>query len=233
MWTLGTENNFYKSKEWKKLIEYLKLKRVNENEELICEYCGKPIVKKYDCVGHHELPLTSENVNDVNISLNEDNIKLIHFKCHNKIHERWGYEYQKKQVYIVYGAPFAGKMEYVESVAGKDDLICNIDNIYQCISINNRYDKSNRLRSNAFAIRDFIIDMVKVRQGKWNNAFIIATLASKQQRERLINLVNAREVYIESDKETCIENCIKHFGSKERAAEYLNYIEEWFEDYQE
>ena len=77
MWTLGTENNFYKSKEWKKLIEYLKLKRVNENEELICEYCGKPIVKKYDCVGHHELPLTSENVNDVNISLNEDNIKLI------------------------------------------------------------------------------------------------------------------------------------------------------------
>lgn len=231
MWTLGTENNFYKSKEWKKLIEYLKLKRVNENGDIICEHCGKVITKKYDLIGHHKLELTEENVNDTNISLNEDNIMLVCFNSHNQIHERFGFA--RKQVYIVYGAPFAGKMEYVESVAGKDDLICNIDNIYQCISINNRYDKSNRLRANAFAIRDFIIDMVKVRQGKWNNAFIIATLASKQQRERLINLVNAREVYIESDKETCIENCIKHFESKERAAEYLNYIEEWFEDYQE
>lgn len=228
MWTLGTENNFYKSKEWKKLIEYLKLKRVNEEGELICEHCKKPIVKKYDCTVHHVIELTEENVNDTNISLNEDNLMLVHFKCHNEIHNRFGYS--RKQVYIVYGSPFSGKMDYVRSSAGQDDLICDIDSIYQCVSINNRYNKSNKLKSNVFAIKDFIIDMIKVRQGKWNNAFIVATLPSRQQRERLCNLVNARLVFINTSKEDCIRRCIEQTNNNK---EYIDYIEEWFEEFQE
>ena len=228
MWTLGTENNFYKSTEWKKLLEVLKLKRVNENGDLICEHCGKAITKKYDCIGHHKQELTEENVNNTDISLNEENIMLVHFKCHNEIHNRFGYN--RKQVYIIYGSPFSGKMDYVREAAGADDLICDVDSIYQSISINNRYNKSNKLKSNVFAIRDFIIDMIKVRQGKWNNAFIVATLSSRQQRERLCNLVNARLVFINTSKEDCIRRCIEQTNNNK---EYIDYIEEWFEEFQE
>ena len=73
MYTLG---NFYKSKEWEKLIAVLKLERVNENGEVICEHCGKPIHKKYDCIGHHKIELTEANVNDPEVSLNPDNVML-------------------------------------------------------------------------------------------------------------------------------------------------------------
>ena len=56
---------------------------------IICAQFANGITKKYDCIGHHEHELTEDNVNDVMISLNPENIKLIHFKCHNKVHERW------------------------------------------------------------------------------------------------------------------------------------------------
>ena len=96
--------SFYKSKEWQNLLTNLKLERTNQEGKLICEYCGKEIAKKYDCIGHHKIPLNNNNINDYTISLNPDNIMLIHFKCHNAEHHRFGFELPKK-VYIVYGAP--------------------------------------------------------------------------------------------------------------------------------
>lgn len=125
-----TLNNFYKSNQWRDLVNLLKLERVNEDGYVVCERCGKPILKPYDCIAHHKIELTNDNVNDVNISLNPDNIELIHFKCHNKDHKRFGYENQRK-VYIVYGAPYAGKSEWVRSVASYEDLIVDINDIYQ------------------------------------------------------------------------------------------------------
>ena len=119
-------HDLYKSKEWKNLLQTLKLERVNESGKLLCEYCGEEIVKAYDCIGHHKIPLNNSNVNDYNISLNPDNIMLIHFKCHNAVHHRFGYELPKK-VYIVYGSPCAGKSTWVESMGTADDLIIDIE----------------------------------------------------------------------------------------------------------
>jgi len=230
IWTLGPENNFYKSAEWRKLIEVLKLKRANPQDGIVyCEHCGKPILRKYDLIAHHVIELTEENVNDTSISLNEDNIQLVCFDCHNRIHER--FNYARKQVYIVYGAPFAGKTSYIKEVAGADDIICEIDRIYQCISINSRYNKSNKLKSNVFDIRDLILEQIRLRRGKWNNAYVIAGLPSKGERERLINKLNAREVFIDTDKDTCITRALEQFGSKEKASVYLGYIDDWFDDY--
>ena len=56
-----TLENFYQSREWRKLVNTLKLERVKDGQ-LICEYCGMPIVKSYDCIGHHITELTDENV---------------------------------------------------------------------------------------------------------------------------------------------------------------------------
>ena len=77
MFTLKT---FYRSKEWENLLQVLKLERVDENENLLCEYCHQPMINKYDIIGHHIKELTEVNVNDYTISLNPDNIMLIHFR---------------------------------------------------------------------------------------------------------------------------------------------------------
>lgn len=218
-----TLDNFYKSKEWLSLLERLKLERVNSYGELICAYCGKPIVKKYDCIGHHVDELTEANVNDYRISLNPNKILLIHHKCHNKIHERFGGF--KQNVYIVYGSPCSGKSTWVNEVAYNDDLIIDMDKIWECICNSDRYHKPNRLKINAFGIRDTLLDMVKCRTGMWRNAYVIGTYPLASDRERLSKLLGAELIFIDETKDTCL--------SRAKNSDWINYINEWFDIYSE
>jgi len=217
-----TLDNFYKSKEWESLLEVLKLERVDVYGELICEHCGKPITKKYDCIGHHDIELTEANVNNYDVSLNPTNIKLIHFKCHNQIHARFGYE-KPKEVYLVYGSPCSGKSTWVFENATRDDLILDLDRIWECISISDRYDKPNRLKTNVFGIRDCILDQIRTRTGKWKRAFVIGGYPLRTDRDRLCQSLGAREIFINTDKQTCM--------SRARTKEWKKYIDEWFELY--
>lgn len=218
-----TLDNFYKSKEWEKLLQVLKIERVNEQGQLMCEYCNEPIVKKYDCIGHHEIELTNENVNDINISLNPDNIKLIHFACHNKIHQRFNGFYQS--VYLVYGSPCSGKSTWVKSVANDDDLILDIDKIWECISNCDKYHKPNRLKANVFGIRDTILDQIKTRTGMWRNAYIIGGYPLASDRDRICNLLRAKPVFIDETKDTCLSRAINE--------DWKEYINEWFDSFTE
>lgn len=83
--------DFYRSKAWEAFIRVLAAERTDENGLIICEHCGKPIIYKYDRIAHHKTHLTLANVNDAAIALNPDNIALVHHKCHNEIHERFGF----------------------------------------------------------------------------------------------------------------------------------------------
>lgn len=218
-----TLNNFYKSKEWTNLLEVLKLERVNDNGDLICEHCGLPLIKKYDIIGHHKIELTEANVNDYDISLNPNNIMLIHFKCHNKIHERFGFERPKK-IYIVYGSPCSGKTSFVNDVATSDDLIVDMDKIWECISVCDRYNKPNRLKANAFGVRDTLLDMIKCRVGKWKTAYVIGGYPLKMDRIRLADKLGAELIYIECDKDICI--------SRAKNDDWIKFIDEWFNMFQ-
>ena len=61
-------HSFYTSREWRKLLQTIKMERLNDDGQIICEYCGKPIVNAYDIIGHHKIELNEENVNDYDIS---------------------------------------------------------------------------------------------------------------------------------------------------------------------
>ena len=216
-----TLDTFYKSREWESLIEQIKLDRLDASGQVICECCGKPITRKYDCIGHHKIELTEQNVNDYSISLNPDNIMLVHFRCHNRIHNRFDGFCQ--QVYLVYGPPCAGKSTWVENVCNKDDLIIDIDRIWECLCVSDKYHKPNRIKSNVFGIRDALLDQVKIRKGMWRNAYIIGTYPLKTDRDRICDLLRAREVFIYEDKDVCMGRAVDENWKK--------YIEDWFDDY--
>lgn len=213
--------DFYRSKEWCKLLVTLKLERVNERGELICEYCGKPIVKAYDCIGHHKTELTEENYRDANISLNPDNIMLIHHKCHNVIHNKL--QHSRRSVYIVYGSPLSGKRDYVSDVAIEGDLIVDIDRVWSCIG-----GRNARLNSVAFGVRDYLLDCVKYRRGKWLNAYIIGSFPLISERERLARELGAELVYIDITKEDCLRRL---YESDLDIKEYTEYIDSWWSKY--
>ena len=74
---------FYSSKEWKQTRKLYNLYRLN-----ICERCGG--------IGyfvHHKQYITSKNVDDLNITLNFENLELLCKECHNKEHFKSEAEY--------------------------------------------------------------------------------------------------------------------------------------------
>ena len=223
---------FYNSEIWRVFRLQLIDERTNKTDGILyCEHSGKPLVKSFDIVAHHVIPLTMANVNDLNISLNPDNIMLVSQSAHNEIHARFGYTAQRK-VYYVYGAPCSGKTTFVNSIKGNSDLVVDMDNIWQCITGGERYEKPNALKSNAFAVRDLLTDIVKTRAGKWEKAYYIEGGAREGERSRKIALLGAEPIFIDTDKETCLMRLASDDKRTEtQKAEWTKYIEQWFEDY--
>ena len=214
------KKEFYNSDEFISLKEYLSVERKNPDDGLVyCEHCGRPIIKKYDMIAHHKKELTEQNINDYMISLNPDLIMLVHFKCHNEIHRRFGKE-GYRNVYIVYGPPCSGKTTFVQNNAGPNDLIVDMDSIYQMIT-------TDRLKMNAFAVRDCLYEQIKYRTGKWENAYVIAGLPMAMERQRLEIRLNASSVFIDVDADTCKARA----QERSNAEETIKYIEEWFSMY--
>lgn len=223
-----TLSNFYKSKEWWNLLQVIKSERLNDSGEIICEHCGKPIVRAYDCIGHHKIALTEENVNDAEISLNPENIALVHHRCHNYIHNKLGYS--DRRVYLVYGSPFSGKSSFVKDSMNKGDLVIDIDSIWQCVSGMDRYVKPDRLRSVVFGMRDSLLEMVKYRRGKWLNAYVIGGYPLSGERERLVKELGAIEIFIDTNKDECIRRCLNADDGRYKD-EWLPYVLDWWEKY--
>ena len=202
-----------------------------------CCVCGKPIVKKYDLIIHHKQELSEANVNDAMIALNPDNVECICFKCHNKEHERFGFNkgslHVQKKVYIVYGSPCAGKSTWVYNVASKDDLIVDMDAIWQMISCNDKYCKPAALKSVVFEMRDKMYDIIKYRSGKWHNAFVITGGALQGDRDRLKQRIGADElIFIDAPKDVCIERIQTKGLPDEVKDQWKDLIINWFNTYQ-
>ena len=216
-----TRFSFYRSDLWADFKKALMLERVNENGDLICARCGKPILKAYDCIGHHKIELTEENVNDFAVSLNPDNIELIHHRCHNIDHHR--FEGFRQEVFLVYGAPCAGKTSWVRSVADADDLIVDLDAIWESICLSDRYHKPNRLKANAFGIRDLLIDQIRTRTGMWRTAYVIGGYPLRADRDRMCDLLGAQPIFIDEEKSVCL--------SRAKNSEWQNFVEDWFDSF--
>ena len=193
--------------------------------------CGRRFESIEDITLHHIIELTIYNYIDSNIAYNPDNLKVVCKDCHNKIHKRFGHN--NKEVYIIYGAPFAGKEEYVKANIMRGDLVCNIDRIYECLSFQSRYDKPNNLLMNALYIQTTLIDNIKTRYGKWNNAYIIGGYQDKYKREQIQRDTGGELIYIERTKEECISNLYERIDNETIRKEYINYIDKWFEGYTE
>lgn len=203
---------FYQSKQWQTLRQNIILKQLQAEGEVRCWFCHKPIIDKYDIIAHHVIPIEK----DKSLAFAEDNIVLVHHNCHNIIHARFGtYD---RHIYIVHGAPFAGKHSFVFDRCLPDDLIVDIDAIYQAICPT----RSGRLLNNVMELYRHLIDMVTVQNGKWVNAWIIRLLPYKAERERLAAQTGGELIHIDTDFEECIK----------RADGKTEIVEDYFRKFQ-
>lgn len=74
--------SFYLSTSWKQCQRaYLKKARG------LCEECLKEGIINAGEIVHHKIPLTPNNINDINITLNFDNLELVCREHHAKLHK--------------------------------------------------------------------------------------------------------------------------------------------------
>lgn len=231
MW--NTLDSFYHSDKWKRFREII----LSEREPKCC-YCGEYFKAEDSITVHHKEELTLSNVNDYNVSLNKDNVELVHTSCHNKIHRRASYANYKKKltrgIYIVYGPPLAGKTSYVAENKDRDDIVVDMDRLYEAITLLPRYDKPNNLRFNVMHVRDAIIDNIKTRYGKFNSAWIIGGYADKYQRDLLQRELGAELILIKPTKEELykrLEECKDNRGIEKE--KWKSFIDDWFERFVE
>ena len=222
---------FYRSKEWIAFrIAYI-ADRIKQDKGSRCDWCGEWVDKADDVTLHHIDELNPSNVGEASIALNPKNIKQVHSKCHNKIHKHAALK--SRRVYLIYGPPMSGKNTYVEQRAWPGDLIIDMDNIYQAITGLPRYDKPDTLYQNAAAVQSLLIDHVKTRMGRWDNAWIIGGYPDRYKRDRVAEQTGAEIIRIEATRDECMARLkldpLRHSIEKE----WQSYIDKWFDKHTE
>ena len=224
-----TLKEFYHTRKWKEFARLIKLERADDDGNIICDYCGKPIASSYDCIAHHcNTYLTESNVNDATIAFSPDNIQLVHHRCHNLIHEKFGTK--RREVYLIYGSPCSGKSTYLEQVMMPGDFIIDLDLMRQCVSGQPRHTIQPQLRSIVFGMRDYLMECVRYRRGKWQRAYIVGGFPLQAERERICDETGAVEIFIDTPKDVCISNLEKNPNHRDVEA-WKGFIDEWWSRY--
>lgn len=209
---------FYHSKAWRDLSYLLRLKSGK------CQRCGR-VADMKQLHAHHKVSLTPSNVNDTTISLNPDNIEILCNSCHDEEHNRFGYT--EHHIYIIYGAPCSGKTTYALERMSNNDIIVDLDMIYEMLTGQDGHEHSDGLRFIAFKIRDTLYDIIKTRYGRFNDAYIVAGLPHRGEREALARRLGAELVHINTSEGECIKR------AEGRSSHTTQIIENYFVNFEE
>ena len=216
---------FYNSNQWRTLRQ-----RLIVEAHFLCALCGDSYLKDSSLlVAHHINELSPNNVTDPNVALNPRNIQIICRRCHDKIHRRFEFG-GSRNVYIVYGSPCAGKNTFVNQVSQRGDLIVDFDAIMAAISGCDFHFHVNALKRNVFAVRDALIEQIRLRIGNWHDAYIIGGYPRKLQREQLAAKLNAELIFIDIPREQAKLNALASRGSL--AEEFCTFIDRWFDAFE-
>lgn len=220
---------FYCRKDYLDLAQACKIKSGG-----VCAKCGG-VFDISELRPHHKVELTLDNIDDVNVTLNPDNIEVLCHDCHNAVHKRFGYEVGAKHVYLVYGSPCAGKTTYVNSVATRNDLIVDLDKIHRAICICGLYDKPDATKRVAFNVRDYLLDEVRTAtpRRKWQDAYIIGTYPDRIDRDVFVQDYGAELVHIDTSKEECVKRAYQDIERSSVRDAVIGWINAYWERYRE
>ena len=222
-------DNFYKDQRWLSFRAGYTTERIARDGGSRCDYCGEWIDRADEVTLHHITELTPDNVHDAMIALNPDNIKQVHAACHNMIHKHGAIK--QRRVFIVYGPPMSGKTSYVRQRAWPGDLIVDMDSLYEAISGLERYNKPNTLLPNIMAVQELLLDNIRTRYGRWDNAWIIGGYPERYRRDQLAKELGAALVPIIPTKQECLDRLKSDPARKHRQLEWTGYIEKWFDQH--
>ncbi len=238
-----TLTQFYNGQDWANCKAQVTQERL-KNGALYCEHCGKIILKSFNpnarnnkgaIVYHHKIYLTNQNVNDASISINPANIAVVHWQCHNEIHNRFNGSAVaiERKVYIITGAACSGKTTFAREHMLEGDILLDIDDLWQTLSGLPRYVKPNALKPIVFNTRLLLKEQIAKGAGSWRNAYIIESLPLATDRKREAERYKAHNTEIitmEASREECLNRLYTMPNGRDIKA-YEEYINNYFDEY--
>lgn len=209
---------FYNSKEWKQFRQ-----AYYDSHFGICEKCGNPGEEV-----HHTTFLNENNIDDPDITLNQDKVMLLCRECHRAEHDnaamfkrmnlirgyhkgdglttfKDGQLVRNYNVTIVYGAPSSGKTTYINENKGRYDLVIDLDYIRRALELSANKRHVYDTLPIALDVRDYIYDMIASRAWYFEHCWIVAGLPKKQERMALVNKLQAKLYHVDTDEDECVE----------------------------
>lgn len=224
-------SEFYTSQEWRRFRLGLMNERTAADGLLYCEHCGKPILKPSDCIAHHVREITRETLNVPEVTLNPENIQLLHAACHNEVHQRFGHELKgwQRKAYVVFTPPLGSGEAYVRAAKGRGDLVLDTDSLWRSLTAGEGLEKPKELNDIVFSVRKFIIDKIAMRAGTWQRAWVLSSEPYPSGREDLLKQVGGEPIYMDDTEEECLERL--HQDPKGRDVNlYERLIRQWFKE---
>lgn len=243
MRTYENTTQFYNGQDWANCKAQVTQERLKDGA-LYCEHCGNLILKSFNpnannnkgaVVYHHIKHLTNQNVNDASIAINPKNIAVLHWQCHNEVHNRFNGTAVaiERKVYIITGAACSGKTSFVKERMQEGDIVLDIDDIWQILSGQPRYIKPNALKPIVFNTRLALKEQIAKGAGTWRNAYIIESLPLATDRKREAEKYKAHNVEIitmEASREECLNRLYTMPNGRDIKA-YETFINNYFDDY--
>ncbi len=239
-----TLSDFYNGKDWAACKAQVLQERL-KNGEVRCEHCGEVITKnfnpqannnKHAMVFHHKIELNIINVNDASISINPDNIAILHWACHNEVHKRFcagaannAQTRPTKKVYLITGPSCSGKTTFVKERASENDIVVDIDDIWQFVTRGPRYFKPTWAKPFVFAIRDRMLGLIQDTKlnGVWQNAFVIESLPFARDRQARASQLQAEIITMDTTEEECLTRLRENPAGRDIEL-YQGFIRDYF-----
>lgn len=127
-------------------------------------------------------------------------------------------------VKLIYGSPCSGKTTYIKQFMGDNDVVCDVDLIYQSISNRDSHDADLYVHEIALKLREQLLDIIRDRSMEFNDAYVVSIANNYKKLQEDIDRVNADMiVFVDTPYEICWERAIK-----ERKKYFKYFVDEWF-----
>lgn len=236
---------FYKSKAWQDTR-----KLIIERDNGLCQKCLTDTgeIVPGDEV-HHKIWLRPTNINNPDITLNPDNLILLCRDCHIRIHKESTHKkrkhnminngmyldehgnLQRQKVFIVHGAPGSGKTTYVKEHMDNGDLIVDLDNIKQAISLCNKTEAPDNLLDISNDIKELLYKRIESKEVNAKTIWVIAGLPTRKQRSELASRLHAELIHIDTDISICIERILLDDERKDKEIQ-MKILDSYFAYYE-
>ena len=91
------------------------------------------------------------------------------------------------------------------------------------------HENSNYTLGDVFAVRDLLLDRVKVNATKAHDVYIIGGYPYKGERERLCYELKLEPIFIDVSKEECLAR-LEADTTRDKSL-WKKYIDDWFNNY--